>query len=291
MNKTAVIISVVIVAIIFFTSCFEVVSEGHVGILKSFGKAEQQLSPGLNFKLPFIETVEELEVLQRRDVEELAAATSEQLPLQTTVSINWTVNKESALDLYVKYGGLTQFEDRILDPKLRSVAKAAIAKFSAEDLIKNRNLAVTEIQTMMTEALEDFPIVIDSPQIENILLPPRYLEAVEAKMTAHEEAKKAEFELTKQKTEAQRAVNTAEADRDSEKARADGLAYKRLTEAQAEAQAIEAIGKAEAEAIRQMSEALKNNPNVSEYLRAKNWNGQMPTTVMGGDANVLWNMK
>ena len=111
--------------------------EGHVGI-KMFGRADAQLPPGLNFKIPLIQTVETVEVRQRRNVEELTGATSEQLPIRATVSVNWTANKESALDLYVKYGGIPQFEERILDPKLRSVSKAAIAKFSAEDLIKNR---------------------------------------------------------------------------------------------------------------------------------------------------------
>jgi len=270
---------------------FEVVSEGHVGIKKMFGRADAQLDPGLNFKFPLIQSIEEVEVRQRRNVEELAGATSEQLPIRATVSINWTANKDSALDLYVKFGGIPQFEERILDPKLRSVSKAAIAKFTAEDLIKNRNLAVNEIQAMMVEALSDFPIVIDSPQIENIDLPPRYLEAVEAKMTAYEAAKRAEFELTKQKTEAQKAVNTAEAERDAEKARADGLAYKRLKEAEAEAKAIEAIGKAEAEAIRQMAEAIRNNPHVADYMRAKSWDGKMPTTMMSGGENVMWQMK
>lgn len=282
--------SVILVGALSFGT-FTVVPEGHVGIKKMFGRADAQLEPGLNFKIPFIQTVETVEVRQRRNVEEFTGATSEQLPIQATVSINWTANKESALDLYVKYGGIPQFEDRILDPKLRSVSKAAIAKFTAEDLIKNRNLAVNEIQTMMVEALSDFPIVIDSPQIENIDLPPRYLEAVEAKMTAYEAAKRAEFELTKQKTEAQKAVNTAEAERDAEKARADGLAYKRLKEAEAEAKAIEGIGTAEAEAIRQMAEAIRNNPHVADYIRAKTWDGKLPTTMMGSDGNMMWQMK
>ena len=290
-TKTIIFIIAVIFLAILSLGSFVIVPEGHVGIIKMFGRADSQLNPGLAFKIPIIQSVEEIEVRQRRNVEELSGATSEQLPLKATISINWTANKESALDLYVKYGGLIQFEERILDPKLRSVSKAAIAKFSAEQLIKDRNLAVNEIQRMMVEALSDFPIVIDSPRIENIELPPRYLEAVEAKMTAYEAAKRAEFELTKQKTEAQKAVNTAEADRDSEKARADGLAYKMLTEATAEAKAIEAIGKSEAEAIRLLAAALKQNPHVADYIRAKTWNGQMPSTMMGSGSNVLWQMK
>ena len=92
-------------AVVFGMGSFEVVSEGHVGI-KMFGRADAQLDPELNFKLPLIQSIEEVEVRQRRNVEELSGATSEQLPIQATVSINWTANKESALDLYIgpKFG-------------------------------------------------------------------------------------------------------------------------------------------------------------------------------------------
>lgn len=270
---------------------FEVVPEGHVGIVKQFGKATEQVDAGLNFKIPFIQKIEELEVRQRRNVETLQSSTSGQMSINAKVSINWTVNKSSALEIYVKYGGLDQFEERILDPKLRSVAKAALAKFSAEDLIKDRNRAVAEIQLMMTETMQGFPIQIDSPQIENIELPEQYLQAVEDKMTAKEAANKAKFDLEKQKTEARRAVNTAEAERDSEKARADGQAYRMLKEAEAEAKAIKAIGTAEAEAIRQMADAIRQNPNVIEYQKAKTWDGKMPQTVLGTGTNVIMGLK
>ena len=42
------------------------------------------------------------------------------MPGTVYVSVNWTVDKESALELYRQYGGLGQFEQRILDPRFRS---------------------------------------------------------------------------------------------------------------------------------------------------------------------------
>ena len=141
---------------------------------------------------------------------------------------------------------------------------------------------------MMQDALSSFPIQIDSPQLETISLPQRYLEAVEAKMKAREEAKRAEFELSRQRTEAQRAVNTAEADRDAARARADGQAYRLLKEAEAEAAAIRARGEAEAAALDKINDALENNPYLSDYIRAKRWNGQLPQTMLGGSEQLLF---
>src|SRR3990167_2894911 len=64
------------------------VNEGHVGITKRFNAATAQVDPGLHFKIPFIDTVEEMEVRTRKNVEEAASATSEQMPITAQVSIN-----------------------------------------------------------------------------------------------------------------------------------------------------------------------------------------------------------
>ena len=50
---TSIVIAVSLgAAVILGMGSFEVVSEGHVGIKKMFGRADAQLDPGLNFKLP-----------------------------------------------------------------------------------------------------------------------------------------------------------------------------------------------------------------------------------------------
>ena len=96
--------------------------------------------------------------------------------------------------------------------------------------------------------------------------------------------------LERQKLEAQQQVNTAFAQRDAAKAQADGKAYAIKAEAQAEAEAIKLKGLAEAESIHKKVEALKGSKEMVEYVRAQQWNGQMPTTIMGADQNVLWNL-
>ena len=147
------------------------VEEGHVGIVKRWSKAVDQVGPGLHVKIPIADSIERIEVRQRKNVEDLAAATKNQLPTTATVSINWTVNRNSAMDLFIHYGGLDQFETRILDPKLRSAAKAAIARFQADELIRNRQAAVAAIMEGMALELEGFPVTVNSPQIENLSLP------------------------------------------------------------------------------------------------------------------------
>ena len=261
-----------IVAVILLVMTVYTIPEGHVGVVKQWGKAVYQVGPGINLKVPVMHKVEVIEVRQKKNVEDLTASSMDQLPLTATTSINWTVNKESAMDLFIQYGGLRQFETRILDPKLRSASKAALAKFSAHELIRDRQKAVDEIMIRMVEEMENFPVVVNSPQLENLVLPENYLAAVESKEVARQDAVREEHRLEQQRLEALREVNTAEAYSQSKRLRADAEAYRVITEATAEAEAVKLI-----------NEQLARSPNYIELVKAKAWDGKLPITLLGGD--------
>jgi len=270
---------------------FYTIDEGHVGIVKRFGEATTQENPGLHTKIPFVDTIEELEIRTRKNAESLKASTFEQMPVTAEVSVNWTVIRSEAFELYKNYGGLDQFENRILDPRLRSATKDALARFKAEQIVQNRGQVIQKIEETLLNAMSDFPVKLDSVQIENLVLPQKYLQSIETKQTEKNLAAAEEHRLERQKLEAQREVNTAEAKRDAEKARADGSAYAITTEAKAEAEAIRLKGLAEAEAIKEKAEAIKTSKVLVEYVKAQQWDGKLPTTVMGSGQDILWNMK
>ncbi|TKB48917.1 prohibitin family protein [Ferrimonas sediminicola] len=280
----------IFLATVAIFSTFYTVDEGHVGIVKRFGEAQQQVNPGLHFKIPLADSVQKLEIRTRKNVETLKAATHEQMPVDVDVSINWTVIRSEAFDLYRNYGGLDQFENRILDPRLRSAAKDAIARYKAEEIVQNRGQVIAKIEENVISTMSEFPVKLDSVQIENLILPQKYLQSIETKQTEKNLAAAEKHRLERQKLEAQREVNTAEAKRDAEKARADGNAYAILTEAQAEAEAIKLKGLAEAEAMHEKAQAIAKSPLLVEYVRAQNWDGKLPSTMMGSDQNVLWNL-
>jgi regulator of protease activity HflC (stomatin/prohibitin superfamily) len=283
--------AVAVAIIIGIWSAFYTIDEGHVGIVKRFGEATTQVNPGLHTKVPFADTIEELEIRTRKNTENMKASTFEQMPVQAEVSVNWTVNRIEAFELYKGYGGLDQFESRILDPRLRSATKDALARFKAEQIIQNRGQVIQKIEETLLTAMSDFPVKLDSVQIENLILPQKYLQSIETKQTEKNLAAAEMHRLERQKLEAQREVNTAEAKRDAEKARADGSAYAIITEATAEAQAIKLKGLAEAEAIQKKAAAIKSSSVLVDYVKAQQWDGRLPTTVMGSGQDILWNMK
>lgn len=267
-------------AFIGLWTSFYTVDEGHVGIVKRFSEAKNQVTPGLHFKIPFIDTVEELEVRTRKNEEKMASATKEQMPLTISVSVNWTVNRASALDLFKKYGGLRQFEQRILAPRFRSATKDSIPQFTAEQLIQNRSDAIALIEQNLIEEMKDFPVVVDNIQVEDINLPEKYIRSIEIKQTEKNLADAEKHKLARQKLEAMREVNTADA-------RAQGI----LKVARAEAEAVKIKGQAEAEAIDAKGKALRNNPLVVKLTEAQRWNGQLPKTILGKGGLPILDMR
>ena len=276
---TKTIITAVVAVVIFFSSVYTV-NEGHIGIVKRFSEAKEQVNPGLHFKVPFIDSVEEIEVRTRKNEEKMASSTKEQMPVTIIVSVNWTVDKTAALELFRQYGGLTQFENRILDPRFRSATKDVIPRYDAERLIQDRASAIQAIEANFIEEMKDFPVTVDNIQIENIQLPAKYLTSIETKQTEKNLADAEKHKLARQNLEAQRDVNTS-------KAKADGIKLVAI----AEAESIRIKGLAEAEAITAKAKALGNNPLIVKLTEAQNWDGKLPATILGSSNMPILDMR
>ena len=125
----------------------------------------------------------------------------------------------------------------------------------------------------MTGQLEGFPLTPNSPQLENIAPPPAYAEAVLQKEQARENAEREKHALERQRLVALQAVNSAEANARAKRIEAEAEAFRTRTEAAAEA-----------EAIRPIDERLARSPRYIDLAKAREWNGVLPTTVLGDDA-------
>ncbi len=254
------------------------IDAGHVGIVKRFGNVIDVVDPGLHVKIPYADTVEEMEVRERAFEMKLEAASQDPLEIPVTVTVNWLVKRSEVQDLYIQFGSLEQFEARIIRPRLNDAVKGVTSRYTVNDLLRKRSeyrdLSQTEFKARMPDDIE-----VTGFSIVNIGFPPEYTTAIRAKQVAREQAETEKFVLERQRLTSTQVTQSAEAQRDADKARADGKAYE-----------IKVQGQAQAEAIRIMGEALAKHPLVVEYKKVERWGGTFPTTFMGGDAGskVLW---
>ncbi|MGE0767998.1 MAG: prohibitin family protein [Hyphomicrobiaceae bacterium] len=256
------------------------IDAGHVGIVKRFGNVVEVVDPGLHVKFPYADTVEEMEVRERAFTKELAAASQDPLEIPITVTVNWLVKRDNVRDLYIQFGSLAQFEQRIIQPRLNDVVKGIASTYTVNDLLRKRTEYRDRCQQAFAARMPD-DIQITGFSVVNIGFPPEYTKAIRDKQVAREQAETERFILERQKLTTTQVTQTAMAQRDADKARADGRAYE-----------IKVQGEAQADAVRLLGQALASNPLVVEYRKIEKWGGTFPTTFMGGEqgVNTLWQL-
>src|SRR5687767_15174144 len=91
--KMLVYVAIALVAVI--VASVSVIKQGNVGVAVLFGKYSRVLRPGLNFRVPFVETVYKRISLQHRSAElEFCAITADQANVNFKALIIYAVENE-----------------------------------------------------------------------------------------------------------------------------------------------------------------------------------------------------
>ncbi|MBQ6562368.1 MAG: prohibitin family protein [Clostridiales bacterium] len=270
------LVAVLVLAVVVYTTCTAVVPTGYTGILTTFGRVEDYtMDAGLHMKNPF-QAVVLMDNREQKTAFTTEAFSSDIQQVEIVGSVNFAINKSTAMTLYKEVG--TNYFSTLVMPRLLENTKATFSKFTAENLVAEReNLSITIRSKMMGE-MEKYGINIISVSIENIDFTDSFTDAVESKQVAAQKKLQAEIEQeqatmeTKQAAERQRI--TAEAEAAVKKIEADAAAY--ATKVQSEA---------EAEANRLISASLTDH--LISWVQAKGWDGKLPTYMSTGEGMTL----
>lgn len=258
---------------------FAQIDAGHVGILTTFGKVEQNiLTPGFNFKTPYVQSVYDYDVRVQIDKSHAAAASRDLQDVSADVSLNFHPKPSEVFQLHNEIG--PDYKVRIIDPAIQEAFKATTAQYTASELVTKREEVKIKARDLLTERLVKYHLLVDDLNITNFDFSKDFNAAIEAANVARQQVITAQQTLEKQKVEAQLQVAQAEAAASATKTRADAEAY-----------AILANAKAQAEAYRQQVNAFGSPENYIDYTRASKWNGAVPTMVLGSGSNFLFGIK
>lgn len=262
LTKGAKISLVVIVGLLLFWSfCVRSVGAGQVGIITRFGEVNRTQSSGLALKMPWpIERMTKMDIQVQKEEQESAAATSDLQDVKATLALNYSLNTEDALRVYKELG--VNYKERVVTPAVQESFKAASAKYTAQELIQKRAEVKAEAYDVIKARLEKYGIRIVDLNITNFTFSEQFNAAIEAVQVANQNVAKARQELETTKVEAEKKVADATA-----QAEAQRLQQQTLTPALLEKMRIEA-----------------------QLEFAKKWNGQLPTTSLGSDSNLLFNL-
>lgn len=247
---------------------FGKVPTGQVGIVTVFGKVQDTvLEEGFHVKNPFAR-ITTVDVRTQKSNKHLSAFSSDIQQVSVDVTINYSVNKSTAMNLFREVG--TGYVETVIEPRISENVKVVIARYNAESLVDQREQLSREILELMQEDMSAYGVNVISVSIEDIDFTDAFTAAVEDKQVATQNKLAAETEqarLTMEaEAEAERKVIMAEAEAEIAKIQADNDAY-----------AITAKAQAEAEANTLVADSLTEE--LIDYTEAVNWNGQLPTFV------------
>lgn len=205
--------AVLIVALIGANS-FTSVEYGHVGLYKTFGKLnDNTLSPGIHFKIPFIQSVIQVNTQVTKAETDTSASSKDLQPVSTHVAVNYSVNKASAYNLMNNIGG--NFDNIIINPAIQEIVKEVTAKYPAEDLITRRDVVAGEISEHLTTRLAKYDLIVNDINIVNFKFSEAFNQSIEAKQVAQQQALKAENDLRRIEIEAKQKIAQAQAEAES----------------------------------------------------------------------------
>lgn len=200
---------------------FGTVDAGNVGIKKRLGNVTGLIEPGFYIKLPIIDDVLEFNTQTQKEQTNAQAASSDLQTVTTTIAVNYNINSGKVIELYTRIG--RDYTSKVIDPAIQEAVKAATAKFSAEQLITKRQDVRDHIKAQLVERLSADFINVTDVAIVNFDFSQSFNQAIEAKVTAEQNALAAKNKLEQVKFEAQQKVETARAEAEAIKIQAQAI--------------------------------------------------------------------
>lgn len=243
--------------LVLMLNSFTIIGAGERGVVLSFGAFNGKIfNPGLNFKIPFAQSVVKMSVRTEKIEVEKSEAYSHDLQVVDIHSvINYNLDPMAVGVIYQQYN--LDFASKVLRPNLEASVKQTIAKYTAEELLSKRAEVQNQIEDSLKTAVPP-QFLITKYALVNEQFSQQFEDAIESKQVALQKAEQAKNELTKAEIDAKSRVATASG---------------------------------EAEAIKIQAQAVTQQGGA-DYVKLqwiKQWDGHLPSTMLG-DSTPLVNI-
>jgi prohibitin 2 len=241
---------------------FVKIDAGERGVLLNFGAvAADVLDEGLHLVIPIMQKVVRVDVKIQKSETRAEAASKDLQDITSVIALNYHVIPDKANWVYQNIG--VAFKERIIDPNVQEAVKAVTAKYTAVQLIGEREKVSAAIRDTLKEKLVEYNLYVDGFSVIDFSFSKKFTNAIEAKQEAEQLALKAQRDLERIKIEATQKVAQAQAEAESLR-----LQKQQITVELIELRKIEAFREAIAK-----------------------WNGTVPNVLLsGGGAAPLLNL-
>src|ERR1044072_2447452 len=261
LNKLKILAAIItfIVIIVILSESVVIVQAGHRGVVLYVGAVENKvLGEGLHFIIPFAEQVIQLEVRTLKFQADASAASNDLQEVASVIALNYHIDPSKANAIYQQLGA--DYTSRIIAPTIQESVKASVAKFNAEELITKRETAKAVIAHAIRNTLSTRDITVETVFITDFKFSEAFANQVESKVVAYQKYLNEQNNL--------RAVQV--------------VANQTVVQAQAQARSNVARAEGEAQAIKVITDQLRQDPQYLQWQSINKWNGQMPYSLGSG---------
>ena len=280
MNRSTILIGVLVVALVSVLSSVFIVDEREKALVLQFGQVKSvKEDPGLSFKLPFIQNVVKYDDrILSLDTQPLEVTPLDDRRLVVDAFARWRINDVVQFRQAVGVGGTNTAEsrlERILNASMRQVLGSVP---SGSVLSADRVGLMNSIRDNAKIEAENLGVEIVDVRIKRADLPTQNLNATFARMTAEREREAAD--------ERARGAEAAQKVR----AAADRTVVELVSEAQRDSEIIRGEADAERNAI--FAEAFGRDPEFFEFYRSltayeRSLKGTNSTMVISPDSEFF----
>ena len=274
---------VLILLIIFFGSFFTI-NQGYIGVITMFGKYRRVVRPGLNMKIPILETVARKVSIQNRSVElEFQAVTQDQANVYFKSMLLYSVQNEN--EETIKKVAFKFIADRDLMQALIRTIEGNIRSFVATkrqaEVLGLRREIVQYVKVEVDHSLEEWGYHLQDLQINDITFDKVILDSM-SKVVASNNLKAAA------ENEGQALLITK-----TKSAEADGNATKIAAEAEKEAarlrgQGVALFRKEVATGMSEAAEQMKQANLDTNVILFSMWTEAIKNFAEYGKGNVIF---
>jgi len=234
----ALTIVAIIAAVIVLRMTFFKVSNQTVKIIERFGKYSKTARAGLNFKIPFVDSVRQvlnLQVLQH--VVNVDTITKDKVSVKVAVAVQYEViaGKEAEA-VYKLSRPETQIETYVFD-----VVRSLVTTQDLDEVFNSKGTIAEAVNRELTEDMRGFGYSIVKALVTEIDPDAKVKEAMNNINAAQRDAQAANAKGEAEKT---LRVKQAEAQRDADELKGKGIALQRLAIVNGLAQSVEDLKKA-----------------------------------------------
>jgi regulator of protease activity HflC (stomatin/prohibitin superfamily) len=238
--------------VVLLKSSIKFVPQNRAYVIERFGKFQSTKEAGLNFIVPFIDSVSANRSLKEQavDVPEQSAITKDNISLSVDGVLYFRV-----LDPYKATYGVDDYVFAVTQ-LAQTTMRSELGKMELDKTFEERDLLNTNIVSAINDAAGPWGIQVLRYEIKDIVPPHSVMAAMETQMKA-ERVKRAQ--ILESEGDRQSAINRAEGEKASVVLAAEAEKEEQVLRAEGEAKAIVAVAGAQAEALRKVGEAANTD--------------------------------